>query len=311
MAITYISTSELIVAESHPFYTDIKNRGGKYIQAQIEVEHSAAGIHDNRTTGLHVEIGSYVGDGTASKVISLTNTNLNPLYVEVWYSHAADEPVFTTPEVYDLYSQGYGMPWITGGLLEGCFPQNGYATGSFTVGFNADNHTNRNGSTFYYLVIGYEIHALSPTGGVDPTWVEHGDSLLGGAVGTEVPNKVEKYLEDAFLVEHADAGTHSSPPLAHRIEQGTYTGNDADDRVISLVITDLDLKYLLIRSVGAARNAAMKTEDLAGDNTKENDAAAFAADMIQDITTNGQFQIGTNPLVNDGAETYFYVAIGD
>lgn len=306
MAISYISASELIVAEEHPFYADVKNRAGKYIQGQIDVEHSAAGVHDERTNGLHVEVGSYAGTGV-QQAISLTNTNLNPLYIEVWYSHAVDLPVITDKESYDQYALGYGWPWTAGAVVEDCFPQTGYATGSFTIG--AANNTNRNGSTFYYLVIGYETHALSPTGGVDPTWVEHGDSLLGGAVGTEVANKVEKYIEDAFLIEHADAGTHSSPPFDFRIEEGNYAGTGVDDRNIALTLTDLDLKYLLVFQP-TAQSRAMKTEDLAGDNTKNNDAAAFAADMIQDITTNGQFQVGTNDAVNGNTKAYLYIAIG-
>lgn len=307
MAISYISASELIVAEGHPFYADIKNRAAKYIQAQIDVEHSAAGVHDNRETGFHFEEGTYAGTG-AGQVINLSNSTLTVQWIEVWYSHAADEPIYS--RVFNGAMTEYAWSWIdAGATYNGCFSEDYSAIGSFTVGTN--NHTNRNGSTYYYAIFGYDnTGTMSPTGGSDPTWVEHGDSLLGGAVGTEIANKVEKFIEDEFLEEHIDAGTHSVTLYDHRIEWGYYSGDGNDDRVISLSITDLDLKYIFIKRYQATDAAALKTEDLAGDNTKNNDAAAFAADMIQDITTNGQFTIGTNALVNDAADVYYYYAIG-
>jgi hypothetical protein len=149
---------------------------------------------------------------------------------------------------------------------------------------------------------------MSPTGGSDPTWIEHGDDLDADVSGTGAGNSVEKFIEDIFLQEHNDAGTHSADPFTARIEHNVYAGNGIDDHDISLTITDLDIKYCHVKR--NAFHACLHNEDLAGDNTKIDNAAAFAADLIQDVTTAGQFQVGSSNTVNQNSINYGYLVIG-
>jgi len=83
MAITYISAAELIVGEGNPSFDDTKNRAGKYIDAQVLVEHLSTGVHKERATLLTGEQYTFTGNG-AARTIALQNTKLTPLLLEVW-----------------------------------------------------------------------------------------------------------------------------------------------------------------------------------------------------------------------------------
>ncbi len=83
MAITYISSAELIVGEGNPSFDDTKNRAGKYIDAQMLVEHLSTGVHKERSTLLTGEQYTFTGNG-AARTITLQNTKITPSLVECW-----------------------------------------------------------------------------------------------------------------------------------------------------------------------------------------------------------------------------------
>ena len=87
------------------------------------------------------------------------------------------------------------------------------------------------------------------------------------------------------------------------MEEDTYTGDGNDDTVITFTESDLDSKFVRVVD-GVTTYTWFRSEDMAGDATKKSDdAAGFAADMIQDISTNGQMTVGT--VLNVNLREYF------
>jgi hypothetical protein len=109
--------------------------------------------------------------------------------------------------------------------------------------------------------------------------------------------------------EHDRTGNHKvdlSASLAV-IEEGTYQGNGADNRNISLSDSSLTIDLIRVWD-GAVAYTFFRSSDMAGDNTKGTGGTAFVADYIQSIATTGQFQVGTTLNVN--LRDYYYIAYG-
>jgi hypothetical protein len=185
--------------------------------------------------------------------------------------------------------------------------------GSFDVG---DSHINSSGITNYYLVLGIdEDTTVTGDGGAgsDPTWIPSGTAYKMVADDSATVsssnngNNVASEIWTIWLEEHDNTGAHTITLQHKRIETIDWSGNDADNRDITCAITDLDIDHIEVYEDGMP--VATKTTDMTGDNTKDEDAAAFAADLIQDITTNGQFTVGTG--LNASGNTYCAILVGD
>lgn len=184
--------------------------------------------------------------------------------------------------------------------------------GSFDVG---DVGINTNGETNYYLVLGIDTDTvpIGDTGaGSDPDWITSSvlNRIIADNTGNlsldNIANYVESQIWTQFIEEHGVDGSHSITLQHARIETITWAGDNTDDRAISCAITDLDILSIEVYRDGMP--VASKTSDMAGDTTKDEDAAAFAANMIQDITTNGEFEVGT--ALNASGSTYVAILIG-
>lgn len=181
-----------------------------------------------------------------------------------------------------------------------------FQAGSFDVG---DDPGNTNGRTNYYLVLGVDTDTV-PVGdagaGSDPDWIT--SSTLNKIIADDsatvsddnIANNVESQIWTAFIHEHTVAGAHSITLQHARVETISWAGNDADDRAISCNITDLDITDIEVYEDGD--HVYSKSSDMSGDVTKAEDVAAFAADLIQDITTNGEIEVGTG--LNASGSTY-------
>jgi hypothetical protein len=87
----------------------------------------------------------------------------------------------------------------------------------------------------------------------------------------------------------------------------TYQGNGADDRNISTSDASLDIKFIRIWD-GAVAYTFFKSEDMAGDSTRDtNNAAGFVANYIQSVGT-GTFQVGT--ALNVNLRDYYAIIYG-
>lgn len=93
MPITYINSSDLIVAANSPRYADVKNAAGQYLYAQMLNEHDAEGQHLGRQAALVGETDTFSGNGVAGRVIALNNANLTPKFVLAWQDPIADNLV--------------------------------------------------------------------------------------------------------------------------------------------------------------------------------------------------------------------------
>jgi hypothetical protein len=187
-----------------------------------------------------------------------------------------------------------------------------FQAGSFDIGAYP---CNTNGETNYYCVLGYDTGTV-PTGdagaGSDPTWITSSTANLiiaddSADVDAEnVANAVESEIWTEFIEEHTVAGAHSVTLQHERIETIDWAGNDGDDRTISCDIDDLDIHHIEVYKDGD--HVYTKSTDMSGDNTKAEDAGAFVANLIQDITTNGEFEVGTG--LNASGSTYVAFLIG-
>jgi len=301
MAITYISSSQQIIGANHPYYADTKNVAGQYINTQFLVEHASDGDHEEqRAYMLFYEIGSYVGDATNPHEITLSNSNLSVLYLEI-LADLTEEATLGTEDM------GKVQGWETlGGVPSETIDFS--STGSFTIE-STDDLVNKNATTYYYFALGVDTTSTytgDAGAGSDPDWVEDGDLLYGDGTKTSIANQVEGHIETAFLHEHLNSGVHNISTFTPKIEIGTYEGDGNDDRNITLTVTDLDIQYI----IAGAGDFVSKTESLAGDNSKVNDTAAFQANYIQSVGT-GTFQVGDDNDVNQNGITYYFMAIGE
>ena len=292
MAITYISSTDPFVGYGHPFYPNILFRAGAYIKTQLEVEHNDDGTHPNKEHGLLIEEGTYTGNGLA-RTISLSASNLDSLWIGIY----ADNASYFGANIF--YANDTIFGYHTDNLTA-------IATGSFSIA--AADTINHNGTTFYYVVLGYDnTTAWSGTAsGSDPTWISDGDTLDADVAGTGALNQVAKHIEDVFLDEHNDSGTHKTSPFSFFIEVETFTPNGLDDRTITLD-ENIDIKGIWMLQTGNYR--VHKNESLSGDAVARTTTAGCAlTNYIQSIGT-GSFQVGTN--CNSGTAAIYYCVVGE
>src|SRR3990167_2201562 len=97
---------------------------------------------------------------------------------------------------------------------------------------------------------------------------------------------------------------------ADNLAVGTYAGDGADDRELPATPMGFDPRLVHIKA-DAGQFCDWKVSSLAGDLTLLYGTAASVADKIQSLTpASGQFQVGQNVEVNNGALTYFFFAFG-
>lgn len=89
-------------------------------------------------------------------------------------------------------------------------------------------------------------------------------------------------------------------------DRGSYTGNNTDNRNISMSVAWQPTMVVVDRST-ISITSIWRNEKVVGDAGLRFDAASNLANTIQSIGT-GVFQVGTNPAVNADTETYYYFA---
>lgn len=88
-------------------------------------------------------------------------------------------------------------------------------------------------------------------------------------------------------------------------DYGTYTGNGADNRTLTLQST-FPFTWLVIKGDGG-RTGAYRNKDLAGDATHAFYFTGINSDQIQSMsTTTGDVQLGTSDFVNANSRTYYW-----
>lgn len=142
--------TERITGENDPDgHPDSFNRVCKQIWKIFAVEHDKDGDHksDFITHYLQVEEGTYTGNATDDRTISLTDSNLKPILVIVLSDTAT--PIYFRVETSVMSGDN------TKAFLNTAFAANliqDIGTGSFEVGDHANINTND--ETYYYLVLG-------------------------------------------------------------------------------------------------------------------------------------------------------------
>ncbi len=151
-----------------------------------------------------------------------------------------------------------------------------------------------------------------------PEWIHYKTDPCYGASDPggyqDVYNRANKQIWSNFTAYNSGTGEHDrdGDHMADLVsnfwvcEEDTYAGNAADDRDISLTDAGLDVKMIRIWNATVAYTF-VRSEDMAGDNTKSTENLAFAADYIQSVGT-GTFQVGT--ALNAAATDYYYIVYG-
>jgi hypothetical protein len=231
----YIGATEPIAGENCPFYPDSKNRVGKSLVNAFLVGHTASGIHKTNAILPTILVGTWTGDGTSNKVITLTDPTATIQAIFAWDAVGTNIYFVTSLMTTAVKGLLHAMYWYA-------FGANLTPVGQFTV----YSPLNESAQVYYYAALvtgGYTTTNATP-----PNWVVHGEQLLGGAAGTEPGNRVEKALYDIYTVEHTDAGTHRATAFLnlHKVEALTFTGTGSAAQVIALADTTMDIKALLL-----------------------------------------------------------------
>jgi hypothetical protein len=309
-ALTYINSSDRIIGANHPQFSDTKNRAGITLNANTLVEHEQTGRHLTfQKTALICLPGTYTGDGNPTKTITLSNSNLEPKVVFVWHNAAQ----FTLEKIDTMSSTDAFRRGSTGAIFAGL----ALATGQFTVSSAA---WNVNLTTYYYIALGIDTTSTYvgfPAAGSDPTWITSSvlNTMIGDGTSTpgsgNIANNVEIAMNTAFGVAHnTTTGVHTTNPYTGKgkIETGTYSGNNTDNRDITLTDTSLDVKYIgVLIDTGAASGVYSRNESMTGDNAKGETLTTFSSDRIQSMGT-GTFQVGLS--LNGTGNTYHWYVIG-
>lgn len=153
-----------------------------------------------------------------------------------------------------------------------------------------------------------------------PTWTPYTDRCYGhndGDGNTDTFNAAEKQVWSNFTAhynsgtgEHDKDGDHFADLLAAfaKYEQYTYTGDaSGDDRDISLQDTSIDIAFIRIWEASTGKTW-FRSADMAGDLTMDTIGSGGLTDCIQDISTTGQFQVGT--VLNVNTRVYYYEVYG-
>ena len=152
-----------------------------------------------------------------------------------------------------------------------------------------------------------------------PEWIHYKTDPCYGASdpngNADVYNRANKDLWSNFSAynsgtgEHDRDGDHMSDLVTNLwvVEEGTFTGNGADDRNISLSDSGLDIKFIRVWGV-SIQYTFLCSEDMGADETKGTSNTAFSVDYIQDVSTTGQFQVGT--ALNVNLTVFYYVCYG-
>lgn len=124
-------------------------------------------------------------------------------------------------------------------------------------------------------------------------------AALGAAVGVTL---------SAFSDEAANSGNSlqaaSSFGSGLRVATGSYTGNGADDRSLTV---GFQPDVVIVKATNT-QIGVMRTSTMSGDAAKPaTGATALVADRIQSFGANG-FTLGTNAQVNGGGTTYHWIA---
>lgn len=282
--------------------------------------------------------GSTIGSGTTTGAwVQYSNSQVITVTAGTMYLHVTKNTATAGTMLFDtiVIAYGYGEAPLrldsmdqanveairgrdsTIGTYPYGIPIDNFQTGSFDVG----QFVNGNGLTNYYLVLGIDEDTTytgdGGAAGSDPTWMTSGNLTTAPMIGsddatvsqtTNSANAVESEIWTLFIEEHTVAGAHSITIESAIIECNKYSATaGADDRTITLENSNLQIAYLFVfRNFDEGMHSC--SASMTADNTKIETTAAFQADYIQDISTAGQFTVGSS--LNSGAYTYYYCAIG-
>jgi hypothetical protein len=279
-----------------------------------------------------IAVGSYIGDGTANRVITGVGFQPDVLIVKGDFGQEAQ---IRTNEMPDGYSRQ-----MVGSAAQYLDRIKSFASDGFTVGSNAD--VNKIGKVYYFTAfragggklvtgsydgngvagrtiggVGFtpEVVFVLPESANRASWrsVSFG-SNQASAFGSDptLANTITAFAVDGFVVG-SDARANGSGKTYHYVafeasadymKVGSYTGNNVDNRDITGV--GFSPEYMFIKSSGG-NYATQKSSIMDATTTIEFTGSKSDDNRIHNLNPDG-FRLGTQAQVNATPHTYYYVA---
>ena len=142
----------------------------------------------------------------------------------------------------------------------------------------------------------------------EPRWAqyyERRDAANHPDGNEDIYNRAMRDFYATSGIQHNDDGSHKVAGFMV-VEEGQYTGSGAG-QVVALRNFELDITFLLISRPDTEQPVFISADMT---NTKQVGTNAFQAGMITDITTTGQFTVGTDAAVDEISIVYSYLVIG-
>lgn len=148
-----------------------------------------------------------------------------------------------------------------------------------------------------------------------PLWINYRESTHGvNSNGfSDISNRPSRTIWANFCTEHNKDGTHKADMIdtsSGLIEVGEYTGNETDDRTISLTNTDLYVIAVRIFDIRAGHSWFATKSMVATYDFAFSTEGYLAQDHIQDMGA-GYFEIGASTDINETGVEYTYIAYGE
>ena len=281
--------------------------------------------------------GTYTGDGTTGRAI--TGLGFRPKVVVIKADHATNGHAMWLSDTMSTSNN------VTNSVESADIVS--LDADGFTVSHlaSANGRTNESGKTYYWYALGgdkVQTGTYTGDGAASQTiltailspvmvWVRRPASNSAilfyttpmttechdFSATTGTTNKVTGLTASGFTVgSHAEVNGAGATyhyvafAAADNLAVGTYAGDGLDDRELPATPMGFDPRLVHIKA-DAGQFCDWKVSSLAGDLTLLYGTAASVADKIQSLTpASGQFQVGQNVEVNNGALTYFFFAFG-
>jgi hypothetical protein len=280
--------------------------------------------------------GTFTGNGVDNRAVTGLGFAPDLVIVKSSGGHVA---VFRTSAMSGDVSKPVDAAALTANLIQSL------DSGGFTVG--NDNRVNQNGTTYEWIAfnaapgfmqvgsyagngssqsisgLGFSPEVmLLASGSTDEANIKTSSMASNATIQLDneasvATNRITSFDSDGFSVGSSSQANGSGKTFyyvawnasSNLVSLGSYSGNDNDDR--NITGAGFAPEYVLIKGTdgGAGHYAMHKTEasGVSTDSSMYFDNVSSQANRIQELESDG-FEIGSNSDVNEGSDTYYWVA---
>ena len=297
---SYPGANDAVIGTDDPLYDNTWDNVNIAVQSAFEVDHIDGVNHLFGSTygPCLIETGTYVGDHEDNNEVTLSNSDLNVLFVlvapgttgsQLWVGHIASMP------------DGYSLTMTNTQQVDQSYwfgTVDSVGTGFFRVG-DATN-TNNTGVTYTYVVFGIPSSIVAGDTDFTPSWIQHNESIILDGNSDGAPTRASKQILAKYRVEHGDDGNH---PFGY-IEVGTYTGNGSTQ----IISTQFPPLFVAVGATSNTRRVVTRISSMPDGYAKDGGGGALE-ELIS--TGDDNFTLTTaDDDTNFAGRVYYYVAFG-